>query len=208
MAVGVDAEVFVCFGKEARKFGVADDGFGAALAADVAVQADDGVALRHDEVQVVRDHQYGAVAALLDVADDGVKAGQGGRVDAGGRFVEDDELRLLQDGAGEQEALGFPAGEVLQAGVEFAGDAEACEPRVAGFGAQVLQEARGGDGHVGWRVELLRDVGHAQSGTSADYAAVRAGFAGDEGEQGGFARAVGANDGEDFPVHDAQVDVM
>lgn len=208
VVMDVEADVVVGFREEAGEFGVAANGFRAALATDMAVEADDGVALRHDEVQVVRDHQHGKAEFGLRFVDDGVKAGEGAGVDAGGRFVEDDEVGFFQDGAGKEQALGFAAGEVLQAGGEFVGNAEFFEPRALQGVGDVVQKAGGGDGQVGRGMEFLRNVGHVEAVFAPNAAAARAQFAGHQREQGAFARAVGADDGEDFPGHDAQVDVM
>ena len=208
VVMDVEADIVVGFREEAGEFGMVADGLRAALAADMAVEADDGVALCHDEMQVVRDHQHGKATFGLGFADDGVKAGEGAGVDTGGGFVEDDEVGFFQDGTGKQQALGFAAGEVLQTGGELVGNAEFREPRALQGAGDVLQKAGGCDGQVGGRMEFLRDVGHFEVAFAPDTAAARAQFAGYQREQGAFACAVGADDGENFPGHDAQVDVM
>src|SRR5262249_10334817 len=57
--------------KQARIFRVLGDRPRHARAADVAIEADDAIALRHDDVQVVRNQQHAEVADRSDVSDQG-----------------------------------------------------------------------------------------------------------------------------------------
>ena len=105
VVVGIDANSFGVAGIVAQKvqeLGIADDAFRAAVAADVAVQAEDVVARRHDEVQVVADHEDGGVVRALPVTDGLVVVTEGDGVDARCRFVQHDEVGVAQHGAGEQ----------------------------------------------------------------------------------------------------------
>ncbi len=70
----VDGEGAGLLGTEqARVLGMLSHGFRHARAADVAVQADDAVALGHDDVQVVRDQQHAEAAGVAQATDERVE---------------------------------------------------------------------------------------------------------------------------------------
>ena len=83
-----------------------------ARAAHVAVQADHPVALRHDDVQVVR-HQQDAEPALgAQPADEGVELRLAGVVDAAHRLVQHQQVRRSDQRARQHHALQLAAGEL------------------------------------------------------------------------------------------------
>jgi hypothetical protein len=111
VTMAIDAEGASGFGaEEAHIFGVLGDGFGDARAADVAVEAEDAVGLGHDDVQIVRDEQDADAALLAQIADEGVKIRLAGVVNAADGFVEDEEVGLRHERAGEEDALELAAG--------------------------------------------------------------------------------------------------
>ena len=91
-------------------FRMPTDRLGRAGAADVPIEADDAVGRRHDNVQVVRDHQHPAAAARPNGADQFVEGGLPGEVDALYRFIEDEQVRIPQQRPREQNALQLAAG--------------------------------------------------------------------------------------------------
>ncbi len=71
--VVIDAERARGLGSEqAHIFGMLRHCLRDARAADVVIEADDAVALRHDDVQVVRDEQHAETARVAQAADEGV----------------------------------------------------------------------------------------------------------------------------------------
>ena len=53
----------------------------------------------------------------LEAADEVPQRAPGGRVEAGRRFVEEDQLRVVDQGEGDGQPLALPAGQVLGLGV-------------------------------------------------------------------------------------------
>src|SRR5690606_10860581 len=91
----------------------AADALRASAAADVSVETDDGVGLRHPHVQVVR-YEEDAAARLVPYAhDEFVQCDLAGEVDALQGFVEHEQVGAPSDGAGEQGALELPAREPM-----------------------------------------------------------------------------------------------
>ena len=150
-------------------------------------------------------------------------AGDG--IDAVGRFVEDQELRLMDEDAGEAELLLHPAGEVSRRPVregQQVGEAEveglprlslrASDPEDVHekidvlLDRQVLIEAET-LGHVADEGLDLRLFGHDIQ--TADPDPARGGFEHRcrHPEQGGFSRPVGADEAEDRPRFDRERDV-
>ena len=196
------------FAEHVAEEGVAGDGFRAAVAADVAVQAKDVVACRHHQMQVVADHEDGGAFAALPVADGLVVVAKRHRVDACRWFVQDDEVGAAQHGARQQQALRFAAGKGLQRCVEQVGDVEPRQPQAFCRLRDVAQKAARGHRQVGWRVEFLRHEADFQAFGAADAAVRRAVVAEDEREQRAFAGAVRPDDGEDLVTTNAEIDVV
>ena len=74
---------------------------GAALAAHMAIQADDVVALRHHHVQVMADHEDAAAMALADIGNQLVHARLAEEVDGLHRLVKNQQFGLAQQRAGQ-----------------------------------------------------------------------------------------------------------
>jgi hypothetical protein len=90
---------------------------GPALAAHMAIEADDVVTLRHHHVKVMADHENAAAVALADIGNQLVHAGLTQEVDGLHRFVENQQLGLAQQSAGKQCALQLASGEPRDIGV-------------------------------------------------------------------------------------------
>ena len=99
--------------------GVAEDLLDRALLDDLAVLHDhDAVAERAHDLEVVRDEEVGEARLVLQLAQQLDDLGLHRQVERRGRLVEEDELGLERDGAGDGEALPLPAGEFVREAVE------------------------------------------------------------------------------------------
>ena len=143
------------------------------------------------------------------------------RVEAGGRFVENEELGLVGHGEREGDFGPHAFGELAEFAVE--GDVEAGDER-----AEVVLEAVGveaggkpadfGDGHpfvergpLGQVADAAADfeaVGAAVEAEDADVAGGGVGEAEHEADGGGFAGAVFAEEGEDDAGRNFERDVV
>ena len=188
--------------------GIAGDRFRAAVAADVAVQAQNVVARRHHQMQIVADHQHGRARAALPVANGLVIVAKRDRVDARRRFVQHDKVGLAQHRPRQKQALRFAAGKCLQRRIKQVGDVQPRKPRAFCRLRDVAQEAARGHRQVGGRVEFLRDKAHFQPFGAGNGAAGRAFMPQYQREQGAFARAVRADNGEDLVTPDGKSDVV
>ncbi len=170
-------------------------------------------------------------AALHDLTEAGEDALFGVGIDRGEGVVEDEDARVADDGSGDGGALFLAAGESDSAlanhGLEAAGELEDLVSDV-GDGGGLFDllggGVRGAEGDVvadgvGEEEGLLRDEADVSAegleGEGADGAVVDedgAGVgvleAGDEVDEGGFAGAGGAYDGEAAAGGDAEVDVV
>ena len=78
------------------------------------VKAQHFVGFRHHQMQIVRNHQHAAVKFAPQLIDQIVKCHLTVYINALGRFVQHQQLRLVQQGARQQYALRFTTGEFLQ----------------------------------------------------------------------------------------------
>lgn len=211
--VAVAGEEFVVCAQFGDAAGYEDgDLVGVAGGGDAVGDEDGGPAL-HDGAKAVEDALFGV----------GVDAGEG--------VVEDEDARVADDGAGDGGALLLAAGEgdaaLADHGVEALGELEDLGGDVGDGGgfldlfSSCLGDTEGdvlADG-LGEEEGLLRDVayvfaqgveGEAADGFSVDEDGTGSGIvkAGDEANEGGFARAGRAYDGEAGAGGDAEVDVF
>ena len=82
--------------EELGEFRIVPHRFRPAFAADMAVEADDAVAFRHDHVEIMRHHQYAAAMAPPDLGDELVELGLADEVDRLHRLVQHQEFRPAQ----------------------------------------------------------------------------------------------------------------
>jgi hypothetical protein len=138
------------------------------------------------------------------------------RVESGGRFVEEQQFRIVDQRAGQRQPAFHAAGKRLDAGVGAAGQTGKFEQRRDAF-----QQRRIGyveitaehpqvfaDGEIGIEVVELRHHANAFAGFSslarhvmaehADAAAVGAGQAETQSQGRGLARAIGTEQAETF----------
>ncbi len=85
-----------------------------ARAADVAVEADDAVARRHHDVQIVRDEQHAEAAYVAQAPDERVELGLADVVDAAHRLVEHEQRRTSEQRPRQHDALQLAARELAQ----------------------------------------------------------------------------------------------
>ena len=180
---------------------------------------------------VVGDDDDRAVLRLRDIVEelDDFVAVAG--VEVGGRFVGEDELRVVGQGAGDRDALALAAGEGLRLRAEAVGHAEVGEEgggALAGFAPADAGEVQG-DLDVLAGVEGLEQVEALEDEAEivpaelrqmallerGDFAPVHTNGAGsgaqeaaDKREEGRLAGARGAHDQHEFAAPDAEVDAV
>ena len=98
--------------EQAGILGVLRDGIGHAGAADVAIDANDAIALRHDDVEVMADEEDADATDVTDTPDEIVQLGFAGVVDTAHGLVEHEKIGFAQQRAGEHDALQFAAGKL------------------------------------------------------------------------------------------------
>ena len=89
---------------------------GRAFAADMPVEADHMVALGHDHVKIVADHEDTAAMTLADLGNEFVHTGFAHEIDGLHGFVEHQQLGLAQQGTRQEGTLQFAAREPRDAG--------------------------------------------------------------------------------------------
>lgn len=95
--------------EEANVGGVLGDCFRHARAAYVAIDAHHAVTLRHDDVEIVRDHQHAEPAFGPQPTDQRVKLRLADVVDAADRLIKDQQAGISQKRTGEQNPLQLTA---------------------------------------------------------------------------------------------------
>src|SRR6202000_1236605 len=93
VAVGIKRELTRGPGAEQLlEGGILEHLLGLAFAADMAVQADHAVGLRHDDVKIGADEKHAATDLVAQLGDEVIKRRLARDVDAGKRLVEDEKL--------------------------------------------------------------------------------------------------------------------
>ena len=176
-----------------------------------------------EQALVVCGEDEGETEAAIEIAHEVDELGGVARVEIGGGLVGEDERGAMDDGAGDGDALALAAGEQVGALMGAGGEADAFESGSRrGGGARCVGESLNeqrvldvlGSGEDGNEIEGLEDVsrffrggaaevcgGREAGGVDAfDEDAAGGGLvdAADQVEQGGFAAAAGAGDGEEF----------
>nr|AAD00241.1 glucose-binding protein [Pseudomonas putida] len=187
------------------------DLLGVVRAAHVTVQAHHLVGGAHHQVQVVGHHQHAAAMAVAQAGDEVVQLGLADHVHTLHRFVENQHLGFAQQGAGQQHALYLVAGNGLDRadddlfGAHFLQRRQGCGAVYAGHQAQ---EAQHRQRQRGIDLNLLRHVANAQLRLAPYFATVRLEQPEYGAHQGGLARPVGADQGDDLAGCDRQVDAV
>ena len=182
-----------------------------AFAADVAVQADHPVGGGHDDMQLVADHQHRTVQVAPDAVDQLIEACGTGLVEALRRLVQDQQLRVRQQRAGQQDALELAAGQIDHLAVGDLGHAglvEGLSRRIIPHPPRQVEEAARGQRQGRVDGELLRHIAQPQTRRAGDGPAIGAQRADQDTQQGRLAGPVGADDGHDLARRDGQADVL
>jgi len=226
--VAGEVEVFEDLDAEAEEVGVV--AFAGAVEIDVDGAFDAAGAGGHDDdfvahvdgfIDVVGDEDHGGAAVFPEAQDFILHAHAGEGVEGAEGFIEEEDFGVVDKGAGEGDALGHAAGELvgIRGGELFEAD-EAHE--VVDFAAFFAEDAAGdeagfdvgADGEPGEEVRILEDEAAfgagAEDGFGADeeFAGVGCVEAGDEAEEGGFAAAARADEGDEFAGGDGEGGVV
>ncbi len=177
-----------------------------ALPCDFDDAADEGV----EEFAVVRDHEDRAGVGFEVF----LEPEEGFEVEVVGGFVEEEEVGLLDEEAGEVGAHDPAAGEGAGGAVEVGvAEGEAFEDAAGfwfDFPAAVFVGVHGGefeDGFVASGGGFLGEEAEGDAAFHGDLAVVGALFAEDDGEERGFAGAVGADEADAFAAVNLEGDV-
>ena len=185
----------------------------------------DAVCVAQGGVEVVEGEDGGHVVGFDDVADQGEDTGLVFQVQAGGGFVHEEEVGFLGQGPGDADLLQFAAAHLVEGRQAHVGEVEMAHDGVdffdvvlGGAGAHVGDAAHedgveGGDvgrlallGHVGdFPGDLSGGHGGGGGAPELDLAVLEGEDAVEAFEQGGFSSAVGAEDGQDFPLMQAEI---
>ena len=149
----------------------------------------------HHQVQVVGDHEHGAVELGGELADEGVELDLARDVHPLHRLVQHQQLGFHQQGAGQQHSLHLAAGELLHPVVQQILGADPGQGLLDGEAAILakLQEAAHRQRQGGIQVEALGHITDPQIAAAGDLAGIRCEQAQHQFAQGALARAVGAD---------------
>ncbi len=177
-------------------------------------------------------HQQAGQPLLDQVADHGQHLAHRLRVQRGGHLVEQDQLGLHRQRAGNRHALLLAPGELARIHARLVGQANLAQQLDGGglrLGAATAQYAQRRDGEVlqhrqvRKQVVLLEDKAHAlaqrnalglaaqlahRDAANGDRALLRLQQAGDAAQDGGLARAGRTDDGHRLPAPHFQIDAL
>ena len=208
----VDGEGARCLGaEEPHILGMLRDRLGLARTADVTVHANDAVALRHNDVQIVADEQDADTARVANAPDKVVQLRLARVVDAAHRLIENEELGLPQERACENDALKLAARELRELLADHACRADLAE---GGFSlrrrvlAAEREKARDGHGNCRIAIEALGGVSDGQTVAARDCSAIGAFQAEQDAHEGGLAGAIGADQRDDLARREIEVHAL
>jgi hypothetical protein len=194
-------------------------------------EAGDAVAGGNDGAEVVGDHDEGKAVLLLEVFEEVEEFFLAGLIDAGGRFVEEEDLRLIDQGTGDEDALLLAAGEAADGlvgkVVHFDG-LEGIEDALFLLAGEAAEEILSADESEeddlfdrDWEVPIedvalwdVADEGAVGAGIAwgaaedGDGAGIRRHDAEHEFHEGRLAAAVGTDDAEGGAIFDVEGDVL
>lgn len=187
--------------EQAHVLRVGGDGVWHSRATDMVIEANDAVALGHDDVEVVADQEHAEAVRLPQAADQCVDLGLADVIDAAHRLVEHQEFGAAQEGARQQHALQLAPGEARKLTACQPLDSHLREPLGDRRPRGVLAEGeestdRHRDGRVD--VEALRHVADAEPGTLTDLTGVGALDAEQHAHQRRFAGTIGTDKSDDL----------
>ena len=122
------------------RWGAEDRGFGGEFDQASGIQDGDSVGYVRDDGEIVRDEEHGEREFVAEVVEQVEDLLLDGNVERGGGFVGDEQLRAVDDGHGDHDALAHASGELVRVAAGAlvgAGDgdiAEALDGAAPGFG--------------------------------------------------------------------------
>lgn len=182
------------------------------------------------EVAVVGNDEDGAIALVGEVAELVKELGGILKVEVTGRFIGEDDIGIIDEGAGDGDPLAFASGELVAPAVGFIGHTQFIEPMEGGLacGSGVVEAAaKHGEeeifdgGELGEEEVELKDKAEAlgaDAGAPAfggiiDALAAEENLAGigaieeaEEVEEGAFTATAGADDGVGAPALQFQIE--
>lgn len=164
--------------------------------------------------EVVFDGENGDAVLAIDVIEEGIDLGLALGVDAGGGFVEDEELRVPEEGAGDGDLLALPAGEIADTSMTEFMHTHGFKSSLDGIGGElldfaiVIEQLLNGDREAA--VLVLESLGDVADGGALDLDGSVSGAedAEDEVHQGALATPVIADDGDVVAALDLKVELM
>ncbi len=156
-------------------------------------------------------HQHTAAVTVSQAGDQAIEFSLAGHVDALYRFVEHQQLRLTQQGPGQQDTLHLTAGNTLHRAVDHLLGADFLERgqrHRAIHTRHQAQEAQHRERQGRVDMQLLRHVADPQFRLAPDAATVGLQQTEHGAHQCGLASAIGADQGHNLPRLDAQFDVI
>jgi len=103
-----------------------------AFATDMMVEADNAIGLAHHHMQIVADQKDAAGKLVAQLGNEMIKRRLAGNIDTGQRFVEDQQIGLTGDGAGQQDTGLFAARQRCQLALSRLGNSDPQQRRAAG----------------------------------------------------------------------------
>gem|GEM_PF-2509680 len=171
-----------------------------AMTTNVAVQANDLVCCRHHQVQVVGNHQDGTARFSTETFDEPIEFPLACNVHTLDGLIEYQQLRLAQQGPGQQNALYLSSGQQTHGpGVQVRDtDTGQCLLGTGAAGAGQRKEAGHRQGHARLDVEFLRHVANTEPFEYPSGALVGLQQAQHNTDQGCFSGGIGADQGDDL----------
>ena len=182
-----------------------------ARAADVTVETDDAVGVRHDDVQVVGHEQNAEAGLVAQAGDQLVELRLARVVDALHRLVEDQQVGPAQQRARQQHTLQLAAGQLAELLMADGFGVDVSENLGDGIGAGAApqhQEALNRHRDDGVDVEALRHIADAQILATMHRAAIGLLEAQQHAHQRRLAGAVEPDERDDLALADVEVDVQ
>ena len=192
------------FTKQGNEFRMPGNRLGMTGATDMLVQANDMISRRHHHMQVVRHHQHPAASMIPDPPDQGVQFGLAAQINALNRLVQNQQIRIAEQGASQQNPLHLTAGYILDRAVGnmintclFKHTLTQSMPHIAA-GKPQGQESFDADWQCRINIQALRHVSDPQIRTADNIALICGKQAQHDPGHGRFSCSVGANQGDDF----------
>jgi hypothetical protein len=198
------------------------ENFGGGADAELFSGGEDENAVAHAAglLGVVGDEDAGEFAFADDFQDELLDVGFGVGVEGAGGFIEQEDFGTIGEGSGDADTLGLSAGEARGVAAGVAGEADLGEEffdlgrgegEAMGAGAEGEVVGDGSGEEVGGLEDKADAAAQVAGGEGVDVGAVEEDAAGgglveavEEAEEGAFAGAGGAHDGEDFVGGDGE----